>query len=132
MLQSLRLTSCEAIILSNYVINRINAQAQKLGVREHFSEIIAFEVGDATFRKRGKGDRLKTYLQSHPIKNGIIIGDSEEEVEIGRALGLTTVAITDGMCSVARLRAMKPDYLVRSLSQLTGIVHHVFGERLAS
>jgi phosphoglycolate phosphatase-like HAD superfamily hydrolase len=127
MLQSMRTAKCEAIILSNYVVHRIEAQAQKFGVREHFREILAYEVGDATFRMRGKGARLKEYLRANPVHKGMIIGDSEEEVEIGRELGLTTVAITDGMCSTARLRAMKPDYLVQSLAQVPPIAHHLFG-----
>ena len=127
MLQSLQLVSCEAVILSNYVVNRIDAQAQRLGVRDHFQKIIAFEVGDATFRKRGKGARLKDYIQGQPVRSGIIIGDSEEEIEIGHELGMTTVAITDGMCSVTRLRAMKPDYLVSSLNHIPAIIHRTFG-----
>jgi len=133
MLQSLRLASCEAIILSNYVVHRIDEQARRLGVRDHFREILAFEVGDATFRKRGKGGRLKDYLKANPARDGVIIGDSEEEIEIGREVGMTTIAITDGMCSTARLRAMKPDYLVRSLTQIPPIAHRLFGhERAAS
>ena len=84
-------------------------------------------MGDATFRKRGKGARLKEYLTRNPVAKGMIIGDSEEEVEIGRELGLATVAITDGMCSTARLRAMKPDFLIRSLSQVPALVHRVLG-----
>ena len=127
MLQSMHLAKCEAIILSNYVAHRINEQAKKLGVREHFRDIIAFEVGDATFRVRGKGARLKEYLHAQPPRAAMIVGDTEEEIEIGRELGLTTVAITDGMCSTARLRAMKPDYLVQSLNQIPPIAHHLFG-----
>jgi phosphoglycolate phosphatase len=132
MLTSLRLAKCDAIILSNYVVQRIDAQARRLGVREHFSHIIAFEVGDATFRKRGKGSRLQDYLKQRHITTGIIVGDSEEEIEIGREQGLTTVAITDGMCSKARLRAMKPDFLIRSLSQVPAIAHRIFGTAVTS
>lgn len=127
MLQSLRLVSCSSIILSNYVVHRIEEQAQHLGVREHFEDIIAFHVGDATFRKQGKGARLKEYLQKRHPRAGLIIGDSEEEIDIGREMGLTTVAITDGMCSTARLRAKKPDFLIPSLSRIPAIAHQVFG-----
>jgi len=133
MLQALRLSGAEAIILSNYVVHRIEEQARRLGVREHFGDIIAFTVGDATFRKRGKGAYLKDYLLKNPAARGIIVGDSEEEIEIGRELGFTTVAILDGMCSAMRLRAMKPDFVIRSLTQIPAIAHHAFGgERMAS
>lgn len=128
-LQALRLASCKSIVLSNYVVKRIEEQALRLGVREQFQEIIAFETGDATFRMKGKGARLATYLQANPWRTGMIVGDSEEEVEIGRDLGLTTVAITDGMCSTARLRAMKPDFIVGSLSEIPAIAQRVFGTK---
>jgi phosphoglycolate phosphatase len=127
MLNHLKMTECDAMILSNYVTHRIDAQATKLGVRAHFSHIIAFEVGDATFRTKGKGGRLKEWLQTRKPKRALIVGDSEEEVEIGREVGMTTVAITDGMVSTARLRAAKPDYLIRSLTEIPAIAQKLFG-----
>ncbi len=118
--------SFKSIILSNYVAERIDQQARRLGVRDHFEEIIAFHQSDATFRKRGKGERLERYLKKNPARAGIIVGDTEEEVEIGRELGLVTVAITDGMCSTTRLRKMKPDFLIQSLHKLPIIALDVF------
>ncbi len=126
-LQHLREASCTSIILSNYVVQRIDTQARRLGVREHFHEILAFQHDNATFRVRGKGERLEKYLKENPASVGIIVGDSEEEVEIGRQLGFATVAITDGMCSTARLRKMKPDFLIQSLHQIPEIAEDVFG-----
>ena len=127
MFAAMQSAACESIVVSNYTVNGINAQAQKFGVRPYFSDIIAYEIGDTNFRRKGKGARLKEYLQTKPARKAMIVGDSEEEVEIGRELGMTTVAITDGMCSTARLRAMKPDYLVRSLTQVPAIAQHLFG-----
>ena len=75
---------------------------------------------------------MQDYLKQRHITTGIIVGDSEEEIEIGREQGLTTVAITDGMCSKARLRAMKPDFLIRSLSQVPAIAHRIFGTAVTS
>ncbi|MFA4995328.1 MAG: HAD hydrolase-like protein [Bdellovibrionales bacterium] len=126
MLQAVQKTSCKSIILSNYVIDSIERQAMRFGIREHFDDIIAFHRNDATFRRRAKGDRLKDYLQASPAQIGIIIGDTEEEIDIGRELGLVTVAITDGTCSTSRLRAMKPDFMVHALSHVPPIAQRVF------
>jgi phosphoglycolate phosphatase len=129
MLQTVRKTSCTSIVLSNYIEDRIKEQAERFGVRQHFDDVIAFRLGDATFRTSGKSGRLKKYLQNRPAREGIIIGDTEEEIEIGRDLGMVTIAITDGMCSTSRLRAMKPDFMVGALGQVPAIVSNVFGKK---
>jgi len=126
MLQTIGNTPCSSIILSNYVADLIDQQAQRLGVREHFDEIIAYHVNNATFRRRSKGEHLEKYLKTRHAREGIIVGDTEEEIDIGRALGLVTIAITDGMCSTSRLRAMKPDFLIGTLAPIPSIAHRVF------
>jgi phosphoglycolate phosphatase len=132
MLQSVRKTSCSSVILSNYVVERIEQQAEKLGVREHFDDVLAFQANDLAFSRTSKSARLKEYLRARPARAGIIIGDTEEEISIGRDLGLVTVAITDGMCSTSRLRAMKPDFLVRALGEVSAIANRIFGGGRAS
>ena len=59
----------------------------------------------------------------------MIVGDTEEEIEIGRELGLVTIAITDGMCSTSRLRSMKPDFLIDTLAPIPAIARRIFGKR---
>ena len=71
---------------------------------------------------------LKDYLKTNPAHAGIIVGDTEEEIDIGRELGLVTVAITDGACSTSRLRAMKPHFLVGALDHVPAIAQRVFGK----
>jgi phosphoglycolate phosphatase-like HAD superfamily hydrolase len=127
MLQTVNKMPCSSVILSNYVVERIEQQAGHFGIREHFDDIIAFHALDATFRRCGKGERLENYLRTRPAHAKVIVGDTEEEVDIGRALGLATIAITDGMCSPSRLRAMKPDFIVRALDQIPSIIARVFG-----
>jgi phosphoglycolate phosphatase-like HAD superfamily hydrolase len=132
MLKTVRKSACKSVILSNYVVERIERQAENFGIREHFDDIIAFHSGDATFRRRVKGEYLKDYLKASPASEGIIVGDTEEEIEIGRDLGMVTIAITDGMCSTSRLRGMKPDFLIRELGQIPAIVRRVFGGKEAA
>jgi hypothetical protein len=38
------------------------------------------------------------------------------------------VAVTDGFCSLARLRAAKPDFLVTNLGEVPDIAARVFGK----
>jgi phosphoglycolate phosphatase-like HAD superfamily hydrolase len=71
-----------------------------------------------------KGKRLSIYMSEKHIdpKHGIIVGDSIEEIEIGRAEGMVTVAITGGGAAEQRLRAEKPDYVIHSLHELKPIL----------
>jgi phosphoglycolate phosphatase-like HAD superfamily hydrolase len=126
MFRNLQNTGSHSIVLSNYMTHKIEAQAQQVGVRHHFNDILAFAAADDTFRRRGKGERLKDYLQERSVGKVIIIGDSEEEIDIGHELGLTSIAVRDGACSTRRLRAMKPDYMVRNLSAIPALVRRVF------
>jgi len=68
----------------------------------------------------GKTARLETYLASSHVQphEAFIIGDTGEEITIGKQLGLKTVAITGGMYSTKRLKAAKPDVLISSLHDL--------------
>lgn len=50
------------------------------------------------------------------------IGDTREEVEIGKELGFKTVALTGGNNSTKILRSAKPDFLIHSLVELKEIL----------
>lgn len=72
----------------------------------------------------GKQQKLEDYVKKHKFKPQEIIsvGDTEEEIEIGKALGYHTVAITGGFNSTKRLKKQRPDFLIHNMKDLAGII----------
>jgi phosphoglycolate phosphatase len=114
----------DAMILSNYVTHKIEEQLARLKIRSFFKHVSGHEDGTHILQNTSKQQRLSDYLKAHGYapRDAVIIGDSMEEPEIARHLGLTSVGITDGYISEKRLRAAKPDHIIRALPELIGIV----------
>jgi phosphoglycolate phosphatase len=125
-LMALREKDYALVILSNYIVEKIKNHTERFGVAEAFDAILANGAISEPMKK-GKIERLEAYLEKQGRTQGMIVGDTIEEIEIGRAHGLATVAITDGVCSTARLRAARPDYLIGSLAKLPKIAEEMFG-----
>src|SRR3990167_5908778 len=70
-------------------------------------------------------ERLQKFLgqRSFLPKEIVIIGDSPEEVEVGKHLGIHTIAITGGFCSARRLKDTGPDYLIHNLAEMIEIIN---------
>ncbi|RJQ38511.1 HAD family hydrolase [Candidatus Microgenomates bacterium] len=119
----------ECVIFSNHIDEQIKKQLKRLKIDKFFSKILSNEHREASLKGRGKKDKLKDYLDSQNIlaKEILLIGDTVEEIEIGKEFGAVTVAITHGNCSTARLKAKKPDYLVCSLKDMIGIIKKANG-----
>jgi phosphoglycolate phosphatase-like HAD superfamily hydrolase len=111
------------IILSNHTVEGIFLQLERLKLSKYFDTVLANEVIDGAHFK-GKKDRLVEYLDTHKIQGAqaVIIGDTEEEVYIGRALGMHTVAITGGHSSTRRLKVARPDFLIHKITDLSQII----------
>lgn len=90
----------------------------------YFAEILADLSGEVAFKKRNKQQKLAGYLKVHPYKQNevAIIGDSSEEIEIGKKLGILSIAITDGYYATARLKAFEPNFLVYNLGEVKKII----------
>ncbi len=113
------------LILSNHFVTAIEADLERFGVRQHFTRVLAMNhVQEQVVGTIRKGERLRLYLQEQGGKpaNGLIVGDTEEEVEIARAHGMVSVAITGGVASEERLRAAQPDYVIHDLSEMQPIL----------
>jgi len=123
-LEWLTKNSVKSIIISNHTVKGIEFQLKRLGIKKYILDILANSSQNASFKRRNKLEKLKDYLKVHKYKKNeiLIIGDSPEEVEIGKALGIKTVAITHGYYSTARLKAAKPDFLISNLGELKTIV----------
>jgi phosphoglycolate phosphatase len=130
-LEALGRMGCARVVLSNYVVGEIEGHMTRLGIRNSFDGILANENAH-TPMKKGKAGRLDAYLEKAGKMQGMIVGDTEEEIKIGRAAGLMTVAITHGVCSTARLAAAKPDAMIRSLAELPALAVASFKSREAA
>lgn len=119
LLEELATKNITRIVLSNHTIEGIYLHLERLKLTHHFDVVLANEnIGMGHFK--GKQEKLEIYLETHAVKPSdvLIVGDTIEEIRIGKNLGFKTVAITGGYNSTRRLRAAKPDVLVHSLHEI--------------
>lgn len=121
LLEHLGSVGAESIILSNYRTDKINEHLERLKIAQHFTHVSAHDCdGTTILQSTTKVLRLKTYMEQHghDPAHTVIIGDTMEEPEIARELGLTSIGITDGYISRKRLMAARPDHLVDRLDTI--------------
>ncbi len=113
-----------SVILSNHLMDDISAQLERLGLDEYVERILANESQQAAMAGNNKIARMRAYLDTVDVNtsDSWIIGDSPEDVGIGKSLGFRTVAVVDGYFSASRLRASNPDHMITNLRQLIRIV----------
>lgn len=125
LLEWLKEHKVKCIIFSNHLPESIQRHLKRLKIAHYFETIIANTHEHEVLFKRAKGEKLKAYLSEKGVnpKQVLIVGDTTEEIEIARELGGISVALTDGYNSTPRLKAAKPDYLLRDLRQIEGIIN---------
>lgn len=119
LLEELATKNITRIVLSNHTIEGIYLHLERLKLTHHFDVVLANEnIGMGHFK--GKQEKLEKYMEMHAVQPSsvVIVGDTIEEIRIGKNLGLKTIAITGGYNSTKRLRATKPDVLVHSLHEI--------------
>ncbi len=125
LLDHLTAADYSVIVLSNYLTDKINGHLTRLKIGHYFHHVSAHNCdGTTILQSTSKAERLSDFMIKRNYKpaDTIIIGDSMEEPEIARKLGLTSIGITDGCISRARLKAAAPDHIVNSLSEIKALV----------
>lgn len=118
------------IILSNYLVPKIEAHLERLNIRHYFSAISANNCdGTSILNSTSKLERLSSFMveRGYHAGNAFIIGDSKEEPDIGRHLNITSIGITGGCISAPRLRAAKPDHVITALPQAIDVLKEKWG-----
>lgn len=113
------------IILSNYRTQKIKQHLKRLDLDHYFSTVSAFGCnGSSIVEVTNKTERLAAFMAKRRFKpeDVVIVGDSTEEPAIARHLGITSIGITDGYITRARLKAAKPDYIIDSLGEIKDIL----------
>jgi phosphoglycolate phosphatase len=120
-LQWLKEQNIDCIILSNYITARIETHLERLKIAKYFQYVSAHDDdGTTILHSTTKVQRLGDYMTKRGYKpeETVIIGDSAEEPDIARHLGLTSIGITDGYITRERLKQAKPDFIVRALTDI--------------
>jgi phosphoglycolate phosphatase-like HAD superfamily hydrolase len=93
-------------------------------MKEYIKKLLANTALDSTLKARNKQEKLIDYIKSNKFKKSevVIIGDSPEEIEMGKIAGIKTIVITGGYYSTPRLGKSKPDFLINNLNELIEII----------
>lgn len=121
LLEHLQAQDVQSIILSNYRTDKIREHLARLKIEHHFTHVSAHDCdGTTILQSTTKVLRLKAYMDQHGYDpdHTVIIGDTMEEPEIARELGLSSVGITDGYITRKRLAEAKPDHIVHRLDTI--------------
>lgn len=125
-LQALKTKNHHVAVLSNYTVSGITKQTDRLKITPLFDAVLANAPHENPIAKKGKGDRLKTFVEERGIQSALIVGDTMEEIEIAHDYGFLAVAVSGGTCTAARLKKAKPEFLISHLEELPEIAKKVF------
>lgn len=129
LLEWLKKRDITCVILSNYLEPKIKVHLKRLKIDHYFSHVSANTCnGTSILNSTSKLERLSDFMvkRGYHAGNAFIIGDSKEEPEIGRHLGITSIGITGGCISPPRVRAAKPDHLITSLTEVPDILKNIW------
>ncbi len=96
--------------------DRLRWQLDHLGLASCFECILA---GPETGAPEAKAKLIREQNFAH-LEGSVLVGDTEVDIAAGRTLGLTTVALSCGLRTAARLAEGSPDGLLDDLRQLPG------------
>jgi phosphoglycolate phosphatase len=117
LLLSLMYNGTANLIVSNHYTSQIMRILKQRDIHAHFHHVLAYDLHEVYPARARKGEKLRQYLlaQNWQGERAIIVGDTVEEIEIARDMGMASVAITGGLHSERRLRAARPDHVAHSL-----------------
>ncbi len=112
------------MILSNHLQQHLDADVERLGITSYM-ECVSGNAERATMTQGlSKQIRLEAYMKQHGFapEKTFIIGDSHEEPELAKRLGIVGISIAGGLLSAARLEKYKADYIVHKLTEVRPIL----------
>lgn len=112
------------MILSNHMQENLDADVERLGITSYMECVSGNKVRATMTTGLSKQMRLEAYMKEHGFapENTFIIGDSHEEPELAKRLGIVGISIAGGLLSAARLEKYKADYIVQKLTEVRPIL----------
>lgn len=114
------------MILSNHLQTHLDVDVDMLGLTGYMRHISGNETKATITKGLSKQIRLEAYMKEHgyTADKAFIIGDSHEEPELAKRLGLLGISISGGLLSAARLEKYKADYIVHKLAEVRPILEN--------
>lgn len=123
-LELLKKSNIKAAIFSNHISDKIDLQIKRLGLDGYFDAVMANDSIYSAVKARTKKEKLISYIKENGFSSEevLLVGDTREEIEIGREIKATTVGLTGGNQSNRVVKAAAPDYLIHNLRDLKEII----------
>lgn len=123
----LKRQNIKSIIYSNHTLTGIEAQLKRLDIKNHIQAVLAHTDLEGGLHNKNKGQKLLNYIKSNNFKPSevVSIGDTAEEIEIGKQHGFYTIAITGGYNTAAELKMRRPDYLIHNMKDLISVIKKI-------
>lgn len=114
------------MILSNHMQDNLHADVERLGIRPYMKHVSGNTERATMTQGLSKQIRLEAYMEQHGFapEKTFIIGDSHEEPELAKRLGILGISIAGGLLSAARLEKYKADHIVQTLHEVRPILEN--------
>ena len=96
---------------------QLNRQLADLGLNKFLSHVLTSGECSAP-RWRIKYNLISDYLADVSFNRHVFIGDTETDIEAGKRLGFTTIAVSNGIRSEELLKKSQPDYIFSSIEDV--------------
>lgn len=116
LIKELQTNGVRMVVVSSDLIETLTSELTIFGLNDLFLEIIP-NVHDKT-------DAVKKSIIKYDFNKSetVIIGDTNHEIEVGKTVGIKTVAVTWGFTSEARLISNHPDFIIHNLNELRDLL----------
>jgi phosphoglycolate phosphatase len=124
LLDWLRDKGVHCMILSNHIQTHLDKDVKWLGMTHYMQHISGNETKATITQGLSKQIRLEAYMKEHGFtpEKTFIIGDSHEEPELAKRLGIMGISIAGGLLSAARLEKYKADYIIQKIHEVRPIL----------
>lgn len=92
LLSRIRSLGIPQVILSASEKNMLTRQVKALGIDEYFDEILGME----NIYAFGKQEMAKKWMEKKHIESSLLIGDTEHDAEVAKAIGADCILISGG------------------------------------
>lgn len=115
------LNGCKLAVVTNKSQEASDYVLERMGILDKFGSVLG---GDSVDKMKPHPEPILKTLEMLDVKDksAIMIGDSAMDVQSGKAAGIATCGLKDGIGSLDDLIKTEPDYIIDSLDELKEIL----------